>query len=259
MVVEVPTTFKAIGWLFSLGGIFVILFVPVINSIVYGLQTGEWNPLLQSTAGMIFNSDQTINANVDFLINEQMIKAHPERYDKKFVEYLKSQILTSLFFMGAWVLIVYWLLSKLARKFIGEGVLNIAIAIVIILLSILVLAISEFAYSLIAPPHKVVIPLGGIAKLIWYSPQIWAFAGTAGFFGSPTGDNIITNPIEVKDYETDKPFEQVKNPDGTDANITMLGRPKKIVEFFCQTDNDCITYFSNPNAKCQASTGVCYS
>lgn len=257
MVVAVPTTFKAIGWLFSLGGIFVILFVPVINSVVYGLQTGEWNPLLQSTAGMIFNSDQTINSNVDFLMNEQMIKAHPERYDKKFVEYLKSQILTSLFFMLAWILIVYWLLSKLAKKVIGEGVLNIAISIVIFLLSILVLALLEFVYSLAMPPHEFVIPLGGLAKLIWHSPQIWAFAGTAGFFGS--ADNIITNPTEVKEFETDKPFEDVKNPDGTYANTTILGRPKKIVEFFCQTDNDCIIYFSNQDAKCQASTGICYS
>ena len=257
MVFEFPTTFKSIGWLFSLGGIFVILFIPIINSVVYGLQTGEWNPLLQSTGGMIFNSDQTIKANVEFLTNEQMIKAHPERYDKKFVEYLKSQILTSLFFMLALILIVYWLLSKLAKRLIGEGVLNIGIIIVIVLLSILVLAILEFAYSLIAPPHEFVIPLEGLAKLIWHSPQIWSFAGTAGFFGS--ADNIITNPVEVKDYETDKPFEQVKNPDGTNANTTILGRPKKIVEFFCQTDNDCITYFSNQNAKCQASTGVCYS
>lgn len=256
MVVEVPATFKAIGWLFSLGGIFVILFVPVVNSIVYGLQTGEWNPLLQSTAGMIFNSDQTIKSNVEFLTNEQMIKSHPERYDKKFVEYLKSQILTSLFFMFAWILIVFWLLSKLTKRLVGEGVLNIAIIIVIVLLSILVLALLEFAYSLIAPPHKFVIPLEGIAKLFW-NYQIWGFAGTAGFFGA--SDNTITNPTEVKEYIIDKPFEDVKNPDGTDANATILGRPKKIVEFFCQTDNDCIVYFLSDKAKCQASTGICYS
>lgn len=252
-----PIILKTIGWLFSLGGAFVIIAIPIINGMVIGFKNDNWNPLIESTAGAIFNSDQIILRDATLLADEEAIKNNPQMYNEKFVERLKSEILTGLIFMVSWYLLIYWLLSMMFKRLIGEQVLNISIIIVIGLLALLVMAGLEFAYSLIVPPHKFVIPLSGLLKLI-LNPQIWAVAGTELTLGSAVG-GFKVSPIEVKEYTIDKPFESVKNPDGTNANISVLGRPKKLIEFFCQTDNDCIQYFSNPDAKCQASTGVCYS
>lgn len=41
-------------------------------------------------------------------------------------------------------------------------------------------------------------------------------------------------------------------------NVLVLGRPKKVVEFFCVSNADCQTYFKNDDALCEASSGICY-
>ena len=39
----------------------------------------------------------------------------------------------------------------------------------------------------------------------------------------------------------------------------VLGRPKKIVEFYCISDEQCQSYFNRDEAFCQTATGICYT
>ena len=65
-------------------------------------------------------------------------------------------------------------------------------------------------------------------------------------------DIIDKNPQEEEDFIKEIPFPE------SDVSRTLLGRPKKIVEFFCSTDSHCSTYFKNSKAKCEATSGICY-
>lgn len=70
-------------------------------------------------------------------------------------------------------------------------------------------------------------------------------------------------PDEIKDLADKKPSEEkeypVNIPPSEDLKEkTILGRPKKIVEFFCSSSYHCSSYFNNPNAKCELSSGICY-
>ena len=63
---------------------------------------------------------------------------------------------------------------------------------------------------------------------------------------------INKNPSEVKDFEKDVPFQE-KNP-----NIEILGRPRKVVEFFCTNDFQCKNYFLKSNSQCELASGICF-
>jgi len=65
-------------------------------------------------------------------------------------------------------------------------------------------------------------------------------------------DIIDKNPIIEDDFIKDVPFPE------SESSRTLLGRPKKIVEFFCSIDNHCSAYFKNNKAKCEATSGICY-
>jgi len=61
------------------------------------------------------------------------------------------------------------------------------------------------------------------------------------------------NPIKEKQFSKDIPFD-----DSISQETKILGRPKKIVEYFCSNDNDCRIYFKNTIAKCDSISGMCY-
>lgn len=69
---------------------------------------------------------------------------------------------------------------------------------------------------------------------------------------------IDKNPEQEQDFEQDIPF----NNENTDAinksSIEILGRPKKVVEFFCANDNHCTQYFQIKQARCELTSGICY-
>lgn len=74
-------------------------------------------------------------------------------------------------------------------------------------------------------------------------------------------------PEKLKDFIEDLPFrwddpilkeQTANNPESATSSPQVLGRPKKIVEFYCTTDEQCKTYFNADNAYCQKSTGICY-
>lgn len=63
---------------------------------------------------------------------------------------------------------------------------------------------------------------------------------------------IDKNPSEEQDFKKDVPF-----PEKTQKK-EILGRPKKIVEFFCTSDSQCRNYFLKSNAQCEAESGICF-
>lgn len=65
-------------------------------------------------------------------------------------------------------------------------------------------------------------------------------------------DIIDKNPTLEEDFIKEIPFPE------SESSRTLLGRPKKIVEFFCSTDNHCSDYFKNNKAKCEKTSGICY-
>ena len=63
---------------------------------------------------------------------------------------------------------------------------------------------------------------------------------------------IDKNPTKEKDFEKDVLFPE------TTQKKEILGRPKKVVEFFCTSDSQCRNYFLKSNAQCEAESGMCF-
>ena len=63
---------------------------------------------------------------------------------------------------------------------------------------------------------------------------------------------IDKNPQEEKDFKDDISFPE------TTFKKEILGRPKKVVEFFCTNDAQCKNYFLKSNAQCETESGNCF-
>lgn len=73
-------------------------------------------------------------------------------------------------------------------------------------------------------------------------------------------DNLPENMKEIidKNPELEKDFrENIPFPESV-SKKEMLGRPKKVVEFFCTSDSQCRNYFLKSNAQCEAESGICF-
>ena len=69
----------------------------------------------------------------------------------------------------------------------------------------------------------------------------------------PTIKEIIDkNPSKEEDFKKDISFPE------TTFKKEILGRPKKVVEFFCTNDNQCKNYFLKSNAQCETESGNCF-
>ena len=64
-------------------------------------------------------------------------------------------------------------------------------------------------------------------------------------------DIIDKNPPKEDDFKNDVPFPEIPKKE-------ILGRPKKVVEFFCTSDAQCKNYFLKSNAQCETESGNCF-
>ncbi|MEK6879430.1 MAG: hypothetical protein AABY22_07480 [Nanoarchaeota archaeon] len=76
-------------------------------------------------------------------------------------------------------------------------------------------------------------------------------------FDLPNNIDDIINKNPDKESVNEMPFDY-KNPEIENTDVQILGRPTKIVEFYCTNDEICHTYFKNINSKCEISSGNCY-
>ena len=65
-------------------------------------------------------------------------------------------------------------------------------------------------------------------------------------------DIIDKNPSKEEDFEKDVSFPDIPSKE-------ILGRPKKVVEFFCTSDMQCKNYFLKSNAQCETESGNCFT
>ena len=63
---------------------------------------------------------------------------------------------------------------------------------------------------------------------------------------------IDKNPPEEKDFKEDISFPELT------PKKEILGRPRKVVEFFCTNDFQCKNYFLKNNAQCETESGICF-
>lgn len=63
---------------------------------------------------------------------------------------------------------------------------------------------------------------------------------------------IDKNPSEELDFEQNVPLPK------TITYREILGRPRKVVEFFCTNDLQCKNYFLKSNAQCETESGICF-
>ena len=63
---------------------------------------------------------------------------------------------------------------------------------------------------------------------------------------------IDKNPSEEKDFKDNIPFQE------STPKKEILGRPRKVVEFFCTNDIQCKNYFLKNNAQCETESGICF-
>ncbi len=63
---------------------------------------------------------------------------------------------------------------------------------------------------------------------------------------------IDKNPTKEQDFEKDSLFPE------TTQKKEILGRPRKVVEFFCTSDIQCKNYFLKSNAQCETESGICF-
>ena len=110
---------------------------------------------------------------------------------------------------------------------------------------------GAFVYYFPETTAKIII--GGINTIT--DKKINLDLGALPAIPSPLVDIWDKNPVEENDYIVDIPLNPEKIDEG---NIEILGRPKKIVEYYCQSDSQCMDYFKNPYAKCETSSGICY-
>lgn len=172
-MIQFATIFKIIKVLAIIGGVIAIIIVPLVNGVIYGFQSGDWSELSKATGGLIFASDQTIKENVNILSNSTLLEAYPEKFDKKYVDHLKTEIIIALMVIIAWIIFFFWLFSKI----LGEaGRHALSIIIFIIPASIFAVALMEFIYSLAIPSHIFIIPFQGLWDLAW-NWEIWTYAG----------------------------------------------------------------------------------
>jgi len=69
---------------------------------------------------------------------------------------------------------------------------------------------------------------------------------------------INKNPKEEQDFAQQKETPTEIKQELNEQELSLLGRPKKIVEFHCTNDMQCIEYFRNSNSKCEQISGDCY-
>lgn len=246
---------KTVSYVFAIMGLFTFVLIPILHSVLLGFQTGNWKPSIDSSLGLLFNTEKNLQDDINILLSPLR-----DNFPRKFIDHIKSDIVFNLLIMAVWFIIFYWLYSKITKRLIGEQVLNFALLIVIVLMALFTIALMIFLYPLIMPPHDFVIPFKSIWELAW-NPSIWAVIGSDVGIGSLFSE-IVGSPIEAKDFTVDKPFDynQIveKGSDNVDLKVNILGRPKKTVEFYCNDNAICISYFGNDNAKCEMTSGICY-
>lgn len=170
------STIKSIAFYIFVIGVFII---AIVNSIIFGLTTGEWKPLWDNSIGVITNGDYKMYESLNELKNVKGEEKLPFGYNT----YLKQTIFFGLFyFIGGilifWYVLVFfwggWDLVETPKKYA-------LLAVAIVLLWAFETGYTWIATDSIKPGF---IGIGSVAKDIWTNQGTLINPGTIEFIRS---------------------------------------------------------------------------
>jgi len=151
--------------------IFINILIALASGVLYWIKTGDGKPAFNSVAEPIFGADVAVAKNCVILGNETLQMAYPDKYDKDYLDYLRSDTLHNLFIFG----LMFFVLFK-GWEFVYGAANNenkVMAYFGVIMTTIISLAFFEVVYSLINGGGWVV-PLKGI---LWDFPKVMIDGG----------------------------------------------------------------------------------
>ena len=204
--------FKTIA--FYVGGIFIIgmMVITILNSVFFGISTGNWNPLLDNTAGRLIASETYIK-------NAMNVLSSNENLPFDYAGHLKSNIITNLLYMAVFIyLIIYkfwkWIVGMFTSESGLTGGMKILIMAGIILLTLLTFTLAEFGYNRYAldMEFKESLPFTGLYSMYEHRE---AFEN----YGSLT-DSIFS--VGIGDYKEVKASEDSTNSSSLPIELNAI-------------------------------------
>jgi len=155
--------FKTLGIFFVIA-LIIVWGVAIAKSIIVGINTGDWKPVLRNTGGKLFSIDSNLKNDVELLLNQT--ETHQNRLITK--QSIQLDIVLNL----AFLFIIFYLLFKFGNWISGISQFNPMTDVLIIILIFAVFMMAEFLYTLIFL-KETIIPLSGLWEVIVNLPQIF--------------------------------------------------------------------------------------
>lgn len=154
-----------------LGIFFLIIFLLVwgvvaVKSIVIGVKTGDWTPLLRNTGGKIFGIDSNLKNDVNLLLSKEV---GSESYNK---QALQVDILLNLIILFVIFVIIY----KFGQWIGGNLQFSPIYDIFLILLILGIFMFIQFLYTWVVL-DEIIIPFSGVWEVIIHFPTIFGLEG----------------------------------------------------------------------------------
>ena len=84
---------KAFNYIFAVIGIFSFVVIPILHSVIFGFQTGNWKPSIDSSLGLMFNTEKNLQDDINILLSPLS-----NNYPRKFIDHIKSDIVFNILF-----------------------------------------------------------------------------------------------------------------------------------------------------------------
>lgn len=164
-------------WILKIVGViylFGVLALAIIDGAVMYYKTGEAKPLLDATVGKIAASDSAIGEDVDKLKDS-------EHLDKRYVDYLKSDIIQNLaIFLFMWYLL-YKFFDLFRQMGLSDEQTNMWVKIMLVIFSFIVLTALNIIYTKMT--YNVwSYPFQGIGNLV---SNLEVVSGAVGTYNQP--------------------------------------------------------------------------
>ena len=181
---------KTLLWIFLIVWNVSGIIVSIYSAGVYYNNTGDYKPLLDSTAGRIFAS------NVDIINSIQIMKANPDSLPV--ADYFRQRIIQDLFIMIIFFIILYYILKQILKFMLGLSEEQLSPRH-----TMLFVGISIFVFLLLMEIYSVVFgfgltnPVGGLMGLYGERDIVWG-SGKVMLEGiKSTTQTIINNSTNM--------------------------------------------------------------
>jgi len=134
----------------------------IINGAYIWYDTGDKEPLIENTLGILFASDHNIYKNINDLVLSEDKKYESDEEKENYQKYLRMEIIKNIFIL----LMLFYFFFIVFRFLLGLiGKKDPTSFIFLIILTIGIMALMEFFYIMVAN-KELVFPFRGIFNLI---------------------------------------------------------------------------------------------